>query len=64
MLKSVFLGFCVLLPCVLFPLSPALRKADSTGRQTGVIGGKWLEGLSALERVYWVAGEVLYFKEV
>lgn len=55
MLKSVFLGFCVLLPCVLFPLSPALRKADSTGRQTGVIGGKWLEGLSALERVYWVS---------
>lgn len=55
MLKSIFLGFCVLLPCVLFPLSSALQKADSTGRQTGVIGRKWLEGLSALERVYWVS---------
>lgn len=44
-----------LLTAEIIDLSPALQKADSTGRRTGVVGGRWLEGLSALERVYWVS---------
>lgn len=44
-----------LLTTEIIDLSSALQKADSTGRRTGVVGGKWLEGLSALERVYWVS---------
>lgn len=44
-----------LLTAEIIDLSPALRKAESTGRRTGVVGGRWLEGLSALERVYWVS---------
>lgn len=44
-----------LLMTEIIDLSSALQKADSTGRRTGVVGGKWLEGLSALERVYWVS---------
>lgn len=48
-------GFEHLLTTEIIELSPALQKANTTGRSTAVIGGRRLEGLSALERVYWVS---------